>query len=690
VVLVAVLGSLGLLAAAVATIPGLRWRANVIGLKLKGGIPEIGMLQLLRWTSPDSPVYLGNLEVYARIDAAVQSLYKDDPESIKVGQVRFQEKCSSCHGGNGRGAAAPNLVAFVQHSTDWSFFSTAKWGRPGTAMGPQPVSDLEIWEVHAYLRSLSREWLADMKKAAPTGPKVEVPFSSIPDLGAGDDWLTYSGGLMGHRHSTLTQINPKTVNDLRLAWAAQLRPAVKPLTVTPIVAKGVLYITEAPDGVIALNAKTGEQIWRFDRPLDPSKLPLCCGAFNRGVAILDNRVFVATLDSYLIALDATTGERLWEAEVAPAVEGYSMTSAPLALDGHIVVGVAGGEYGIRGFVSAFSPTDGKLLWKWNAIPGPGEPGHETWEGDSWKTGGASTWTAGTYDKERDWIYWPVGNPWPPLDTRVREGDNLYSNSVVALDRKTGKMQWYFQFTPNDGHDWDATQQTILTDIDWKGEKVPALLIANRNGFYYALDRRDGKFLRATAFVKQTWAKSFDEKGRPQRDASILPSPGGTMVWPWMHGGTNWWPPSYDAKRKLHFVPTVDAATLYFLIDTKYKSGNLIMGGTTQHATNQPSAMGIKALDPVTGEQKWFAKLDHGDFWHYSRIPGVVSTDGGIIVAGFMDRMSILNSDTGEEIWKFRPGGPLNSGPMTYAVDGTQYIAFTAGSTLMVWSLAPKQ
>ena len=206
-----------------------------------------------------------------------------------------------------------------------------------------------------------------------------------------------------------------------------------------------------------------------------------------------------------------------------------MTSAPFALDGHIVVGVAGGEYGIRGFVAAFSPADGKLLWRFEAIPGPGQPGHETWAGDSWKTGGASTWISGAYDKERDVIYWPIGNPWPPLDARARQGDNLFSNSVVALDRKTGKLQWYFQFTPADSHDWDATQQIVLADINWQGQVVPALLLANRNAFYYALDRRDGRFLRATPFVTQNWATKFDAKGRPISDGAILPSSKGTLI-----------------------------------------------------------------------------------------------------------------------------------------------------------------
>jgi alcohol dehydrogenase (cytochrome c) len=456
--------------------------------------------------------------------------------------------------------------------------------------------------------------------------------------------------------------------------------------VTPIVVNGVMFVTEVPDGVVALDATTGNVLWRFSRPIDPSKLPLCCGAFNRGVAVMDNRVFVATLDAHLVALDASTGVKLWDVEVAPPKEGYSMTSAPFAVEGHIVVGVAGGEYGIRGFIAAYSPENGKRLWRFEAIPGPGEPGHDTWAGDSWKTGGASTWANGAYDKERDVIYWPIGNPWPPLDPRVRQGDNLYSNSVVALDRKTGKMQWYFQFTPADSHDWDATQQIVLADINWKGEQIPALLLASRNAFYYALDRRNGRFLRATPFVKQTWAIKVDEKGRPTRDMAMLPSLKGTLVWPWMHGGTNWWPPSYDAKRKLHFVPTVDAATLYFLLDSKFTAGNLVMGGTTQLAPNQPAVMAVKALDPETGAVRWATRLDHDDFEHYSKIGGLVSTDGGIVVAGYKDWLSVLDSDTGKILWNFRPGGLINAGAMTYAVNDTQYISIVAGNVLFAFSL----
>ena len=678
----------GLAGVVVAQVPELRWRANVLLWKLKGALPGLSTTQLVEWLAPGSAVYLGGLAERPNPDAAIRNINSDKPAFIEEGAKQFQQTCSVCHGGDATGAVGPNLITFVSKSTDWSFLSTVKWGRTGSAMVAQPLTDKQIWSVHAFLRSKARVWAAEAagdKKLL--GPHVDVSSQRLAEAEKyPDEWLTYSGDWMGHRHSSLTQINSENVHKLRVAWALQLRPATKPLSATPIVTGGLMFVTEAPDGVVAVNAKTGELVWRFNRPIDPSKLPLCCGAFNRGVAVLGNRVYVATLDSYLVALDAATGNKIWEAKVAEAQEGYSITSAPLALDGHIIIGVAGAEYGIRGLIAAFSPDDGKRLWQFDTVPGPGQPGHETWAGDSWKTGGASTWSLGTYDKERDVIYWTSGNPWPPLDKRVREGDNLYSNSVLALDRKTGKLLWHFQFTPADSHDWDATQQAILTDINWQGQKVPALLMASRNAFYYALDRRDGKFLYAKPFVKQTWATSVDDKGKPVRDMTALPSPKGSLVWPWMHGGTNWWPPSYDPKRRLHFVPTVDAATLYFSVDMKYKAGQMTMGGTTQLASNVPAVMAVKAIDPDTGEIRWTSRLDQGDFRQFSRITGLVSTDGGIVVAGFDDRMSILSSDTGKELWKFRPGGVINAGAITYAIDGTQYISVIAGNVLYGFSL----
>lgn len=678
------------LAVLVAAVPTLNWRAKVVGLKVTGKLPELATTDLMRWLVPGSSVYLGGLEMYPNVEAGVLNIWQDDPAYAKRGEEHFLRVCAACHGGNAQGGSAPNLLAFLSRSTDWSFFSTVKWGRKDTAMAAQPVAEREIWEIQAYLRTKTRAWARDAAAhLAVAPPKIDVPFSKL--LNAADhpdEWLMYSGDLSAQRHSRLNQINRSNVRDLRVAWATQLRPATKPLAATPIVANGIMFVSEAPDGVVALDARDGRLLWRFSRPVDPSKLPVCCGAFNRGVAVLGSTVFVATLDSWLVALDAATGKRLWEVEVADHHLGYTMTSAPLVLDGLVVVGVAGGETGIRGFLAAFSATDGKRVWQFNTVPGPGEPGHETWTGDTWKTGGASTWSVGAYDPKLDVLYWSTGNPWPPFDNTLRPGDNLYSNSIIALNPKTGKLLWHFQLTPADSNDWDATQQIILADITWNGEKVPAALMASRNAFYYALDRRDGRFLYGKPFVKQTWAKGLDAKGRPIHDPTSMPTPQGTLVYPWLHGGTNWWPPTYDPKRKLHFVPTVDAATIYFRLDEKLKPGTMTMGGTTVLATNRPSVMAVKALDPDTGEAKWSTRLDEGDFVQFARITGLLSTDGDIVFAGLMDRLSILDSDTGAVLWKFRPGALVNAGPATYAIDGIQYFAVIAGNVLFSFSLPP--
>ncbi|MCW5661977.1 MAG: PQQ-binding-like beta-propeller repeat protein [Burkholderiaceae bacterium] len=684
---------IGGMAALAAAVPDVRWRLDVIGLKLGGHLPEVPALDLARWLMPGSPVYLGQLNTHSTTaESGILNVFTDDAAYAKRGEEHYRRVCAACHGLEGGGGSAPSLQAFIERASDWAFFSTAKWGRKDTAMAPQPLSEREIWEVHSYLSVKGRAWAREAaRKRASVAPKIDVPFTRLLNAAEHpEDWLMYSGDLLAHRHSRLDQINRHNVHNLRVAWAAQLRPATKPLAATPLVVNGIMFVTEAPDGVVALDARNGRELWRFTRAIDASKLPVCCGAFNRGVAVLGSRVFVATLDAWLIALDAATGRRLWEVQVADYRAGYSMTTAPLVLDGQVVVGVAGGETGIRGFLAAFSVADGKRLWQFDTVPGPGQPGHDTWAGDSWKTGGASTWSLGAYDPKLDILYWSTGNPWPPFDNRSRQGDNLYSNSIIALAPKTGKLLWHFQLTPADVHDWDATQQLILADITWQGEKIPAALMASRNAFYYALDRRTGKFLYGRPFVKQTWAKGLDAKGHPIREPDTLPTEDGNLVYPWLHGGTNWWPPSYDAKRHLHFVPTVDAATLYFRVDQKLKPGTMTMRGTTLLATNRPAVMAVKALDPDTGAERWATRLDQGDFHQYARITGLLSTDGGLVFAGFMERLSILDADNGKELWTFRPGALVNAGPAAYAIDGVQYFAIIAGNVLYAFSLPPHE
>jgi alcohol dehydrogenase (cytochrome c) len=666
----------------------LAWRALVIRSKMLGEIPEIPLRELVRWLAPGSPVYLESLSAHPNVHAGVHNAFVDAESVEKGGQV-FGRLCTHCHGDTGTGRAGPDLIASVANTTDWAYFSAAKWGRTGTAMAAQPVSDVEIWQTHAYLRHLALRSSPGEDSQARERRQIKVPAESI--LASSErphEWLTYAGNYGGHRHSALSQISRKTVGDLRVAWIAQLRSADAWLEASPIVAGGLIFVTESPDGVVALDARTGQKVWQFRRPV-PSNLQLCCGSVNRGAAILGDTLFVATLDAHLVALDAATGRKKWEIKVAEHREGYAMTGAPLALGDRVLVGVAGREYGIRGFVAAFSATDGRMLWKFHTIPAAGEPGHESWAGESWKIGGAATWTTGAYDAKLDLVYWGVGNPAPLHQGDVRAGDNLYANSVIALDAKSGKLRWHFQFTPADEHDWDAVQQPVLARIEWQGEQRAALLWANRNGFFYALDRETGKFLFAKPFVKQTWAAGFEPSGRPIPHPEARPTRTGSLVWPWTGGGTNWWPPSYDDGRRLLYVPTVDAAGIYFREDlVRFERGKPFMGGVAKNATNQPTTTAIRAIEAGTGNVRWEARLAHGGANIPRVVGGALSTAGGLVFAGYRDEFFAFDADNGERLWQIRVGGAINAAPVSYSVDGTQFVAVMAGRALFTFSLPP--
>lgn len=668
----------------------LSWRARVVHAKLLGSLPEIPYRELITWLAPNSPVHLEPLASGANVHAGIQSPFSnEDVTAIENGRLAFGKTCAGCHGDAGRGLAGPDLVASVANTTDWAFFSATKWGRPGTAMAAQPLSDSEIWQTHAYLRRLT---IASASKggSSPVSQRPLINVGPASIVAASDrphEWLTYAGNYAGHRHTTLSQISKDNVDQLRVAWIAQLRSTDQWLEASPIAAGGLLFVTESPGGVVALDAQTGAKVWQFRRPL-PSNLLLCCGSVNRGVAILGDKIFVATIDARLIALDANTGRLIWEAPVAENRDGYAMTGAPLAFKDRVLVGISGSDYGARGFVAAFSAADGRLLWKFHTVPGPGEAGHETWAGDSWRVGGAATWSTGAYDAQRDLVYWGAGNPAPAHHGGVRTGDNLYANSVVALDASSGKLRWHYQFTPADENDWDAVQQPVLARIPWQGEPRDVVLWANRNGFFYALDRESGKFLSAKAFVKQTWADGFDEKGRPIRRPASRPTSTGALVWPWVGGGTNWWPPSYDSERRLLFVPTVDGASIYFRDDdARFQRGQLFMGGIANNATNHPTAVAIKAIAADTGEVRWQTPLAQGAVVHRV-VGGVLSTAGGLVFAGYRDEFFAFDSDTGKKLWQVRLGGDINAAPVSYAVDGHQFIAVMAGHALFTFSLPP--
>jgi alcohol dehydrogenase (cytochrome c) len=672
---------------AVTTSNALAWRARVIWAKAQGQLPELPLTDLLRWLAPESQVYLGSLADTPNVRSGIQNPLSASAPTEK-GALLFGRHCASCHGDDGRGGIAPNLVSSVGNNTDWVFFSAVKWGRARTSMSAQPLTDLEIWETHAYLRQLSlRAAGVDVGHAAPLPRQFRVDAASIlASTKRPNEWLTFAGNYAGHRHSTLSEISKGNVRDLRVAWVAQLRSMDEFLEASPIVASNLMFVTASPDGVVALDASTGKKEWEFRRPVPVSELSLCCGSVNRGVAILNDSVFVATLDAYLVALNASTGRKKWETKVADFRDGYSMTGAPLALGDRVIVGVAGGEFGIRGFIAAYRASDGQLLWKFNTVPDPGEAGHETWAGDSWKTGGAPTWTTGAYDAELNLIYWGVGNPAPPFSSKGRSGDNLFSNSVVALNVDSGKLHWHYQFTPGDEHDWDSVQQPVLAEIPWQGKPRAALLWANRNGFFYALDRQNGKFLFAKPFAKQTWNTGFTPDGRPIPDPKAAVSHNGTLLWPAVGGATNWWPPSYDASRRLLYIPSVDAASIYFSKNTRpVKGQGEFQGSTSVFAANQPAAASIRAVETETGKIRWEAILERGPETLRS-VGGVLSTSGGLVFFGHRDQIFALDSDTGRTLWRIRVGARINAPPVAYAVGRTQFVALMAGHALFAFSL----
>ena len=672
-------------ASAVYFSPDVAWRARVLGLKLQGKIPEIPSRSLLRWLIPHSPVALHDLADVPNANASIRNIFTDRT-SATVGSHLYGRVCADCHGESGSGGTAPDLLASVRHQNDWQFFSTVKWGRAGTAMHPQLLSDLEIWQVHAFLRQISIESVMGRGAASPNaGPSLRVDPSILLHADASGDWLTYAGNYAGFRHGTDKQVSRQNVADLKLAWAAQLTGGDLGLESTPIVAGGKMFVTEAPDGMTALDARTGEVAWRFRRAL-PGQLPLCCGSQNRGAAILSDTVYLETLDAHLIALNAATGEKRWDVKVAESRDGYSMTAAPLALDNQIIVGIAGGEYGIRGFIASYSAADGSLQWKFDTVPSPGQPGSDSWAGDSWKHGGVPTWTTGSYDPQLGLLYWGTGNPSPVYQASVRAGDNLYSNSLVALDAKTGKLRWYFQFTPGDDHDWDATQQPVLTDFYRSGERIPAVVQANRNGFFYVLDRRNGQFLLAKPFVKQNWANGISENGRPILREEAHPSHTGTVVWPAVVGGTNWWPPSFDPQRGLLFVPVDESASLYFRDPAIFHPGELYLSSSTEYVSGLPVTMAIRAIDVNTGELRWQAELAKGGPDVLRFLGGVLSTSGDLVFTGYRNEFLAFDAESGKKLWAIRLGGAIHAPPITYRVGPVQYVSIIAGKALFTFAL----
>jgi PQQ-dependent dehydrogenase (methanol/ethanol family) len=493
------------------------------------------------------------------------------------------------------------------------------------------------------------------------------------------NWLSYWGDYQGRHFSALQQITAANVSQLQARWAVQL-PGDSVLQATPLVIDGIMYTTGMPGQVFAIDARTGLQIWKYERQQKVVN-PYESYRVNRGVAVLGNRLFFGTLDAALVALDCRTGRPLWEVQVADTLKGYSITEAPLAIKNKIVVGIAGGEYGIRGFVDAYDPATGKRLWRFNTIPGPGEFGHDTWAGNSWQRGGGPTWLTGSYDAELDLLYWGVGNPGPDMDAQIRKGDNLFTCSVVALSGATGQRRWHYQFTPNDSHDWDANQDLILADQVFQGRPRKLIMQANRNGLFYVLDRSDGKFLMGKPYVRQTWNNGFDENGRPKFVQGSDSSPQGNIVYPGLVGGTNWQAPSFDATSGWLYLVYQEAGQRYVRAPSQFEPGKQYWGGKALPIAEAASA-GVRAIDSETGAVKWEYKLSQPSF-----SAGLLATGGGLVfVATREGNLLALEAKTGSFLWRFQTGAAISSSPISYAIDGKQFVAIAAGGVLYSFAL----
>jgi alcohol dehydrogenase (cytochrome c) len=522
---------------------------------------------------------------------------------------------------------------------------------------------------------------------------AQVSFDRIVNSGKEpQNWLTYSGNMLSQRYSPLAQVTPQNVKNLELKWIFQARSLEK-FEATPLVVDGIMYTVQAPNDIVALDPVTGRVFWTYSYAPSPLSRP-CCGRVNRGVAVVGDTLFMGTIDAHLIAVDAKNGKPLWNVEVAKPEAGYAITHAPLVIKDKVIVGVAGGEFGIRGFIAAYDVKTGKEDWRFYTIPGPGEPGHETWSGDSWKTGGASVWMTGSYDAQLNLTYWGIGNAGPDYNGDERLGDNLYSSSVVAIDADTGKLKWHYQFSPHDEFDYDAVQVPVLADIVWQGQPRRVMLWANRNGFFYVLDRATGKFLLGKPFVEVNWAKGFDESGRPMRVPGKLPTPEGTVIFPGNQGGTNWYSPSFSPRTGLFYIPSwVNYSSVYLKAKAEYEEGkrfvgtsprSLIggLGGAKTNTRKEDEGYGaVRAIDPMTGDRKWEFKMnDVTD-------AGILTTGSDLLFSGGREGyFYALDARNGELLWKANVGGAVASGPMSYSVAGKQYVAISAGSSLFVFGL----
>lgn len=631
--------------------------------------------------------------------------------SAQTGQQAFEKNCSVCHGGDGGGGEmGPPLGTRVANLDDENLTRIIQQGLPSRGMPGFNLPPAELSGLVAHVRTFRR----GRRRAEQERRRIEltdgrsleglVVSQSFADLQLRTDdkrlhllrpegsrfrevtsetaWPTYNGDVSGNRFTPVTQINKESVGKLGPRWVFQADGAAR-MESTPVVIAGIMYVTSANE-CWALDAGVGRELWHFQRPRTKGLAGNAAGGFNRGVAAAGERIFMVTDNAHLLALNRMTGEVLWETEMADWRQNYNVTSAPLVAGDLVISGTAGGEQGVRGFLAAYDQTTGKEAWRFWTVPKAGEPGSETWQGKGIEHGSAAAWFTGTYDPGLDLIYWPTGNPGPDYNDAERGGDNLYSCSLLALEAKTGKLRWYYQFTPHDVFDWDATEPPVLIDAAWQGQPRKLVIQANRNGFFYVLDRTDGKLLLAEPFVKKlTWAKSIGKDGRPVYGELEKVAGGGTKVCPSQAGAANWTSTSYNPGTHLYYVQTLEHCNVYTKRPVTWEAGRGYLGGSSRSAPSEVPQKILRAISPFTGKVVWeLPQPGRADSWG-----GVLSTASGLVFFGDDSGMfAAADATTGKPLWHFGTNQIPRASPMTYVFDGKQFIAVAMGSDVLAFAL----
>ncbi len=516
---------------------------------------------------------------------------------------------------------------------------------------------------------------ASLAVLAPLATQAQTSADLAKGTADTSEVLNYGMSYDLQRFSPLTQINRDTVKRLVPVWNYSYDDN-KSEESQPLIYKGVLYVTTNA-ATMALDSKTGQQLWKskIDYPPETPRI-VCCGIINRGAALYDGKLFRTTLDANVMALDAKTGKELWKQNAIDYKTGYSMTVAPLVADGVVITGISGAEYGIRGFIDGWDPDTGKHLWRTYTVAGPGDPEAKSWPGDTWQHGGASTWITGSFDPDLHTVYWGTGNAgsWNPM---THPGDNLYTCSVVALDPKTGQMKWHYQFTPNDPYDYDSVAEMVLATLNIDGKPAKVVMNANRNGFFYVLDRENGKLLAANPFIQKiTWAKGVDmQTGRPiPTEVTDKVKQGQAQeVWPSALGAKNWMPISFDPNNGLVYANTINMGMHYKPTTPQYRAGLTYWGADIDWVWPDGPRGYLKALDPMTGKSKWEVASD------IPRFSGVLSTAGNVVFTGKLTgELEAFDTDTGKKLWQFKTGSGIEGQPVTWEQDGVQYVAVSSG------------